>query len=115
MGRQQIMLPVMRTAVPAMAEAAAAADVLAEADARIEHVSVYGSVARGIQDARSDIDLLVIVDDLDYPQRGMLSRRWGDEASAATWQRVICLVTDWAEWSARVKMTTSMEKQTSRS
>jgi len=35
--------------------------------ARILAAFVYGSVARGEEGARSDIDLMVIADDLDYP------------------------------------------------
>lgn len=42
-------------------------EVLMPLAERIVAAFVYGSVARGEEDADSDIDLMVIIDDLDYP------------------------------------------------
>lgn len=42
-------------------------DALAEFGDRVRAAFVYGSVAAGAERAESDIDLMVIADDLDYP------------------------------------------------
>lgn len=65
------MTAVDRGLVPTFAEAERAARVVAEAGAG--SVLLFGSVARGDAHPYSDIDLLVIYDDLDYGHRQALT------------------------------------------
>ena len=71
------------------------------ADAGVGLVLLYGSVARGNQHADSDIDLVAVLDDLDYSTRR--SRRCSLEASAseAAGCPVDVFVTDRPEWAQR--------------
>lgn len=71
------------------------------ADAGVERVLLYGSIARGDQRPSSDIDLVAIYDELDYSQRcqhiGSLERL----AYEAAGLPVDVHVTDRAEWAIR--------------
>ena len=61
------MVAVNHPDVPTMDDAQRAADALVAAG--VGEVWLYGSVARGEQHPGSDIDLVAILDDLDYRSR----------------------------------------------
>ena len=66
--------------VSTLAEAERAAKVVA--DAGVGRVLLFGSVARGEAHSHSDVDLMVIFDDLDYAVRHDLSMELGPLAGA---------------------------------
>ena len=86
--------------VPTMADAQRAAGALA--DAGVNCVLLYGSVARGDQAPGSDIDLLAVYDDLDYTQRPKLRDRLEKLASQAAGFEVQVSPTDRPEWRTPV-------------
>lgn len=76
---------------------------------------LFGSLARGRQVPGSDIDLVAIFDDLDYPTRwtrkSELQRLTGEAAGCDVDVRV----TDWPEWAIRSEVvTTSFESRIAR-
>lgn len=73
-----------RASAPTLEQARRAADVLVGCDG-VGEVLLYGSVARGDQHEGSDIDLVVIDDDLDYPE-------WQTRADevAESFERLVC-------------------------
>lgn len=74
-------------------------------------VMLFGSVARGEATADSDIDLIVVFDDLGcYRDRGDIKKGIDAVASAATGYDVRAHVTDRAEWRKRsTEVTASFE------
>ena len=84
---------------PTLDDARTAAQVLTGAGAR--QVLAFGSVARGDARPHSDIDLVVILNDLDYRQRRSLAVELKAMASAAAGQRVDVWLTDAPEWAAQ--------------
>ena len=94
--------------VPTLAEAERAAKVVAGEGAG--RVLLFGSVAGGEARPRSDIDLMVIFDDLDYDRRrditGELERAAGAEVGCS----VDVHLTDRPEWKMRTeRVVTSFE------
>lgn len=101
--------------VPSVEDARAAAAAVGAVD-RLVRVALFGSVARGEATERSDIDLLVVFDDIDYEQR----TRHLCEIRAAVGAcglsdgvKVNPKVTDVSEWAQRVAMNTSFERSIS--
>ena len=96
--------------VPTLAEAERAAKVVAEAGAG--RVLLFGSVARGEAHCHSDIDLMVIFDDLDYAVRHDLSMELGRLAGAEVGCSVDVHLTDRPEWKMRTEqVVTSFESR----
>ena len=92
-----------------MEDARRAADALSFLDPGL--VLVYGSVAAGTADAGSDVDLVVVLDDLgDYSQRPHLRRRARQAAESAIGRPVDVRITDRPEWKARTECTSSFER-----
>ena len=87
-------------AVPTMAAAEAAAAELAAAG--VARVLLFGSLARGEQQA-SDIDMVAIFDDLDYRERRARRCELVRRAEDASGCDVDLLVTDAPEWAVRTK------------
>ncbi len=90
------MVTATRTGAPTIEDARRAAAALL--DAGVSEVWLYGSVARGESDIRSDIDLVAVFDDLDYRRRLWVRMELNRTASAACDQNVEVLVTDRPEW-----------------
>ena len=84
---------------PTIADAEAAGCALTGAGAR--EVLVFGSVARGDAASHSDIDLVVILDDLDYRLRRRAAGELNDLAAAAAGHHVDIWLTDIPEWTAQ--------------
>ena len=103
----------MTTAVPTISDARRAAEALAaEAAGR---VVLFGSVARGEATERSDIDLVVIYDDIDYRKRGEIAGPAEAVAREAAGFWVDVLVTDRPEWRMRTtRVRTSLEARAAR-
>ena len=99
----------VRLAPPTLEDARAAAAVAVDRGAGM--VMLFGSVARGEANADSDIDLIVVFDDLGcYRDRGDVKKEIDAEASAATGYDVRAHVTDRAEWRKRsTEVTASFE------
>ena len=96
--------------VPTLAEAERAAKALAGAGAGT--VLLFGSVARGVAHARSDIDLMVILDDLDYARRRDLASELERLAEAEVGCSVDVHLTDRPEWRIRTRqVATSFENR----
>ena len=96
--------------VPTLAEAERAAKVVAGAGAG--RVLLFGSVARGEAHHRSDIDLMVILDDLDYAAREDLSMDLARLARAEVDCSVDVHLTDRPEWRMRTEqVVTSFESR----
>ncbi len=92
-----------------MEDARRAADALSFLDPGL--VLVYGSVAAGTADAGSDVDLVVVLDDLgDYSQRPRLRRRARQAAESAIGRPVDVRITDRPEWKARTECMSSFER-----
>ena len=64
----------------------------------VGEVWLYGSVARGESEPGSDIDLVVVLDDLEYRRRLRVKGELQEVARAACGCWVEVLVTDRAEW-----------------
>lgn len=98
------------TFVPTLAEAERAAKVVAGAGAG--RVLLFGSVARGEADCHSDIDLMVIFDDLDYARRQDLARELERLARSEVGCPVDVHLTDRPEWKMRTEqVVTSFENR----
>lgn len=70
----------------------------------VQRVMVFGSVARGAAGRGSDIDLMVVVDDLgDYWDRSVLQLRMSETARRAVPFSVDVHVTDPPEWKVRTE------------
>ncbi len=94
---------------PSLRDAERAAEVLVEAG--VGRVVLFGSVARGEQTARSDIDLVAVYDDLDYDQRDSMTDSLREAAEEASGYPIQLLVTDRPEWKTRTEgIETSMER-----
>ena len=94
--------PAEASDAPSLHDARAAADALAALDPGI--VVLYGSVARGDQHSRSDLDLCLVFDDLDdYARRHDLADRARQLVKQATGVNADVKVTDRAEWRIRTK------------
>ncbi len=91
------------------AEVAAAAVSAARAD--VTKVMLFGSVARGQAAAYSDIDLVVLIDDLgDYRSRNEIKDQLTDAAEAAVEHPVHVHLSDLPEWRTRTeKVSASFE------
>lgn len=71
-------------------------------------VLLFGSVARGTQDPNSDLDLILVFDDLgDYANRRMLAVQAMDAVAAATGMASDVRITDRPEWETRTRRCTS--------
>lgn len=93
---------------PCMADAESAAEAVAVEG--VSRVLLFGSVVRGEAGPDSDIDLVVIHDDLDYSTRRERSAELSRLARHASGCRVFVYVTDWPEWAHRSrKVSTSLE------
>ena len=79
-----------------MADARRAADALVAAG--VGEVWLYGSVARGEQHEGSDIDLVAVLDDLEYRRRLTVTQELRQVAREACGRWVEVLVTDQPEW-----------------
>ncbi len=98
------------TVVPTLAEAERAAKVVAGAGAG--SVLVFGSVVRGEAHRHSDIDLMVIYDDLDYAVRQDLTMELESLARAEVGCLVDVHLTDRPEWKMRTEqVVTSFENR----
>ena len=98
---------------PSMVDAQRAAEALAEAG--VGRVVLFGSVARGDANERSDIDLVAIYDDVDYRSRGEIASTLTSRAMATAGCRVDVIVTDRPEWQVRTtRVHTSLEARASR-
>ena len=76
---------------------------------------LFGSLARGVQTPGSDIDLVAIFDDLDYPTRWTRKAELQQLAGEAAGCDVDVRVTDWPEWAIRTRtVTTSLESRIAR-
>ena len=94
---------------PTLDDAHRAADALSRLDPGL--VLLHGSVADGTADGNSDLDLVVVFDDLgDYSQRPLLRRRAKEAAEGAIGRRVDVRVTDRPEWEARCACVSSFER-----
>ena len=81
---------------PTLGDARRAARALV--DAGVGEVWLYGSVARGESEPGSDIDLVAVLDDLEYRQRLATKGELQEVARQACGRWVEVLVTDRAEW-----------------
>ena len=87
---------VTRGAAPTLEDARRAAQALV--DVGVGEVWLYGSVARGESEPGSDIDLVAVLDDLDYRRRVRVKGELQEVARSACGRRVEVLVTDRVEW-----------------
>ena len=85
-----------RGAAPTLDDARRAAQALV--DAGVREVWLYGSVARGGSAPGSDIDLVAVLDDLDYRRRLRVKGELQQVARQACGCRVEAVVTDRVEW-----------------
>lgn len=93
---------------PSLDDARHAADAVATDG--VCRVLLYGSVARGRQIAGSDIDLVVVFDDIDYTARRNLAGDLRGRARRAAGCPVDVRITDLPEWTHRSEsVTTSFE------
>ena len=101
-------MTVLAAEAPSIRDAERAAEALA--DAGVPVVLLHGSVARGCQHADSDIDLVAVLDDLDYSDRWRRRSELEALASEAAGWPVEVFVTDRPEWRHRsLRMRTSFE------
>ena len=68
-------------------------------DVGVGEVWLYGSVARGESEPGSDIDLVAVLDDLEYRRRVRVKSELQEVARSACGRRVEVLVTDRVEWA----------------
>ena len=100
---------------PTVSDARAAAAAVAEWVPEVVRIGLFGSVARGDASPHSDIDLLVVVEDLDYPaDRPRLAGEVRSAARRATPFPVGAVVTDVTEWARRSSLRTTIEREISR-
>ena len=95
---------------PTLEDARVAARAVAANVPGVVQVGVFGSVARGEATCDSDIDLLVVLEDLEYKNRVRIAG--GDlyrVASRATDCPVGIVVTDVHEWAVRSQLATCFE------
>ena len=90
------MAVVTESQVPTGDDARRAARALVGAG--VGEVWLYGSVSRGDAGPGSDIDLVAVLDDLEYRQRWRATRELREVARQACGRRVEVLVTDRPEW-----------------
>lgn len=105
--------PVKSVRLPTVDMARTAARDMADRVPGIRRICLYGSVARGEATPESDVDLLVVFDDIDYSQRKRIASRCQsalDDARSGIDHRVSVVVTDTREWSARSELFTSFER-----
>lgn len=98
---------------PTMDTAAAAAEAIAQSVPGVRRICLYGSVARGEAGPDSDIDLLVVFDDLDYAERKQIAGQCLNAAydvSVVGEHRVSVVASDAAEWEIRSNLLTSFER-----
>lgn len=89
---------------PAVGDAEAAAAVIGAARADVTQIMLFGSVARGQASEGSDIDLVVLIDDLgDYRNRDEIKDQLTDAAEAVTGHPVHVHLSDLPEWRTRTK------------
>lgn len=89
---------------PTLDDARRAAGALMERGAR--RVLLFGSLARGEQRARSDIDLVAEFADVEYRQRHKLEAELRQAATAACGYSVDVIATDRAEWCIQTERVT---------
>lgn len=100
---------------PTVDDARAAAAAVAERMPEVVRIGLFGSVARGDARPHSDIDLLVVVEDLDYPaDRPRLAGEVRSAARRAVSYPVGVVVTDVTEWARRSSLRTTIERDISR-
>lgn len=105
--------PVKSGRPPTVDMARTAARGMADRVPGIRRICLYGSVARGEATPESDVDLLVVFDDIDYSERKRIASRCRSALDDARWgidHRVSVVVTDRREWSARSELFTSFER-----
>lgn len=94
---------------PTLDDAQRAADALSFLDPGL--VLAYGSVVDGTAHCDSDVDLMVVFDDLgDYRQRSILRCRATEAAESVIGRPVDVRVTDRPEWKARTECVSSFER-----
>ena len=96
---------VTRRAAPTLEDARRAAQALV--DVGVGEVWLYGSVARGESEPGSDIDLVAVLDDLDYRRRVRVKGELQEVARSACGHRVEVLVTDRVEWRIQREQVTA--------
>ncbi len=102
------LVTVLATGAPSIRDAERAAEALAEAGVPV--VLLHGSVARGDQHPDSDIDMVAVLDDLDYTDRWRRRSELEALASEAAGRPVEVFVTDRPEWRHRsLRVRTSFE------
>lgn len=100
---------------PTVDDARAAAVAVAERVPEVVRIGLFGSVARGDASPHSDIDLLVVMEDLDYPvDRPRLAGEVHGAVRRATPYPVGVVVTDVTEWARRSSLRTTIEREISR-
>ena len=98
-----------------MEDARAAVAAVVERVPEAVQIGVFGSVARGHAKPLSDIDLLVVVEDLDYlADRPRLVGEVRSAAQTATPYPVGVVLTDVTEWARRSSLRTALERDISR-
>lgn len=89
---------------PAVGDAEAAAAVIGAARADVTQIMLFGSVARGQASEGSDIDLVVLIDDLgDYRNRDEIKDQLTDAAEAVAGHPVHVHLSDLPEWRTRTE------------
>ena len=76
-------------------------------DVGVGEVWLYGSVARGESEPGSDIDLVAVLDDLDYRRRVRVKGELQEVARSVCGHRVEVLVTDRVEWRIQREQVTA--------
>ncbi len=105
--------PVKSGCLPTVDMARTAARDMADRVPGIRRICLYGSVARGEATPESDVDLLIVFDDIDYAERKRIASRCRsalDDARSGIDHRVSVVVTDTREWSTRSELFTSFER-----
>ena len=77
--------------------------------AGVWRVAVFGSAARGTATPYSDIDYLVVCDEIDYEKRNKAALEMEDAAAAAAGFNVDIVLSDTAEWAARCSLASTFE------
>ena len=106
LGRSMV---ITKKAPPCVADARKVAKAIATDG--VSAVLLFGSVARGQAGSYSDIDLVVIHDDLDYGTRRDRSSELERLAAGVANHPVFLHVTDWPEWNTRkTDVSSSLER-----